>query len=87
MAISPQTIAPVIALGATVLARKILKSGYEAKTGHAPPAKSDIDVPWLQVIGWAVLTAVVAASIEVVVNRGAAEIQARLVAGGDEVTA
>lgn len=87
MAINPQTFAPIVAMGATVVARKVLKSGYEARTGHAPPTKSDTDVPWLQVIGWAVLSAVVAAAIEVVVNRGAAEIEARMTSGGNDLQA
>ena len=43
------------ALGAAVVARKLVTSGWTATTGKAPPANpEDPEVSWPEAVGWAV---------------------------------
>ena len=65
-------VAPIVALGATYVARKTLASAYRAATGTAPPSNTDRTVPLVRVLVWAALGSATAAVIEVVVFRSAA---------------
>lgn len=65
-------VAPVLAMGATFLARKALSRLYVSRTGHEPPAADDREVSVVRAIGWAAATAVVSAVIEVAITRIAA---------------
>ena len=43
------------AIGAAVVARKLITSGWTAATGKAPPVKpEDPQVSWPEAVGWAV---------------------------------
>ena len=65
-------VAPVVAFGATFLARKALSSAYRAVTGSDAPSHNDRTVPVGKVIAWAALSGATAAVIEVVAFRAAA---------------
>ena len=65
-------VAPIVALGATYVARKTLASAYRAATGSAPPANTDRTVPLGRVLAWAALGSATAAVIEVVAFRSMA---------------
>lgn len=67
--LSARTVAPLAAMGATWAARKAMSSVYSRRTGHYPPTPDDREVSIISVLGWAVATAVVAATIEVVITR------------------
>ena len=67
--LTARTLAPFAAMGATLAARKAMSVIYTRRTGHAPPMPEDREVSVASVLGWAVATAVVAATIEVVVTR------------------
>lgn len=69
--ISARTLAPLAALGATWAARKAMSTVYARRTGHAPPMADDREVSFASVLGWTIATAVVAATIEVVITRAA----------------
>ena len=62
-------VAPIVALGATYVARKTLASAYRAATGAAPPSNTDQTVPLGRVLAWAALGGATAAVIEVVAFR------------------
>lgn len=62
-------VAPIVALGATYVARKTLASAYRATTGAAPPSNTDRTVPLGRVLAWAALGGATAAVIEVVAFR------------------
>ena len=64
--------APIVALGATYVARKTLASAYRAATGAAPPSNTDRSVPLGRVLAWAALGSATAAVIEVVAFRSMA---------------
>lgn len=74
--ISAGTIAPLIAMGATFLARKGMDYVYKTRTGHQPPRADDREVAITRAIGWAVTTAVVSAIVEVTIARMAADCDA-----------
>ena len=61
--------APIVALGATYVARKTLASAYRAATGAAPPSNTDRTVPLGRVLAWAAIGSATAAVIEVVAFR------------------
>ena len=65
-------VAPIVALGATYVARKTLASAYRAATGAAPPSNTDRTVPLGRVLAWAALGSATAAVIEVVAFRSMA---------------
>lgn len=69
--VSPAThlIAPLAAIGATLLVRKIINSGYERVTKTPPPAPSDPSVGLGRALAWAVTIAATAAIAEVVAFR------------------
>lgn len=71
--IPASAIAPLAAMGATWFARKTLSSIYARRTGHLPPQADDTEVSIASVILWTATTAVVSATIEVVITRMAAQ--------------
>jgi hypothetical protein len=62
-------IAPIAAIGATMLVRKLLNSGYKRATGHDAPAPRDPQVTFARALMWTAVTAVTAAVVEVAVYR------------------
>lgn len=62
-------IAPVAAIGATWLVRKVLDSGYKAATGKQPPHASDPGQSMMRIILWAATTAAAIAVVNVVIDR------------------
>lgn len=62
-------VAPIAAIGATMVLRRVMNSGYRAVTGSAPPDPRDGTSSWARAITWAALTAATAAVVEVVVYR------------------
>jgi len=65
-------VAPIVALGATYVARKTLASAYRAATGSAPPSNTDRTLPLGRVLAWAAIGSATAAVIEVVAFRSMA---------------
>jgi hypothetical protein len=70
----PRTIAPLVSVGVTMLVRKGLQSGYERRTGNAPPERGDLSTPLGTVILWAGITALTTALIDVMIQRSAARL-------------
>lgn len=62
-------IAPIVAVGATMLVRKALNSGYRRVTGSPAPSPGERDVTLGRALMWAVVTAATAAAVEVAVYR------------------
>ena len=62
-------IAPVAAIGATWLVRKVLDSGYKAATGKQPPHASDPGQSMMRIILWAATSAAAIAVVNVVIDR------------------
>ena len=62
-------IAPIAAVGATLIMRKVLTSAYERRTGHDFPDPRDPAVSFTRALGWAVAIAATAAAVETVVFR------------------
>lgn len=62
-------IAPLAAIGATMLVRKIMTSGYERVTGRDAPAPRDPRVSFTRALVWTAVTAATAAVVEVAVYR------------------
>ncbi len=77
MPVTARTVAPLATMGLTWAARKSMTRAYASGTGHEPPAADDREVPLRNVILWAVASAVVMATIDVMVNRTAARIADR----------
>ncbi|MBP7972437.1 MAG: DUF4235 domain-containing protein [Candidatus Nanopelagicales bacterium] len=73
MSINARTIAPFAAMGVTWAARKGMAAVYTSRTGHPPPTADDREVSITRVLVWAITTAMVSATITVVINRVAAE--------------
>jgi len=69
--VSPLThvAAPLIAFGATMIARKALDFGYRRATGHDAPNATDPQVRLSRALAWTAVTAVTAAVVEVAVYR------------------
>jgi hypothetical protein len=64
-------IAPIAAIAATMLARRLLNGGYRQITGHSAPVPKDPSVSFPRAIAWTALTAATAAVVEVMVYRSA----------------
>lgn len=64
-----QVLVPIVAIGATMAARRLLDFGYERVTGRTPPRAMDPSTSLRQALLWAALGAVVAAEVEVLVHR------------------
>ncbi len=62
-------IAPIAAIGATMLVRKLMTSGYERVTGRDAPAPRDPRVSFGRALVWTAVTAATAAVVEVAVYR------------------
>ena len=67
--INASIIAPVAAFGATWAARKLMTFTYSKRTGHLPPAAENPEDSLRKAILWSVGTAIVGATIEVLVIR------------------
>ena len=70
--IDPRTLAPIISMAATWAVRKGMSKAYSRRTGAAPPGRADTSTPLLNVLLWAMLTAMTTALIDVVIQRTAA---------------
>lgn len=64
-----QMAAPILAVGATMVLRKVLNGGYRQFTGHRPPDPTAPGTPVISAIMWAVTTAAAAALVEVAIYR------------------
>lgn len=62
-------IAPITAIAATMVMRKVLTSAYARRTGNDAPDPRDPDVPLGRALVWAVGIAASAAAVELVVFR------------------
>lgn len=65
-------IAPLVAIGATMIVRKMLNQGYERTTGHAAPDSRDPNTRLVSALIWTAVTAAAAAVAEVAVYRATA---------------
>ncbi len=70
-------IAPVAAIGATMLVRKLMTSGYERISGRPAPAPRDPAVSFTRALVWTAVTAATAAVVEVAVYRVANQLGER----------
>jgi hypothetical protein len=66
---SVHLIAPILAIGATAVARKLLNSSYRKVTGHTAPDSRDPSVSILSALAWTAMTAATAAVVEVGIYR------------------
>lgn len=62
-------IAPLAAMAATWVARKVMDSAYRGVTGHRPPSADDPRTSLKKALVWAAITAAAAAVVEVAVYR------------------
>jgi hypothetical protein len=62
-------IAPIVAIGVTMLFRKALNRGYQSVTGSAPPDPMNPRETIAKAVAWAAVTAASAAIVEVVIMR------------------
>jgi len=62
-------VAPIVAIGATMIVRKVLNSGYRRVTGSPAPDPHEPGVSLTRALVWAVATAATAAAVEVAVYR------------------
>ena len=62
-------VAPIVAIGATMIVRKVMNSGYRRVTGTPAPDAHDAGVTLTRALVWAVATAATAAAVEVAVYR------------------
>ena len=62
-------VAPVVAIGATMIVRKALNAGYRRATGSDAPGPRDPGVSIARVLVWSVVTAAAATAVEVAVYR------------------
>jgi hypothetical protein len=66
------------AVGAAVVARKLLTSGWMAATGKEPPENpEDPEVSWQEAVGWAVVSGAVVEVSRLLATRQAAAYYAR----------
>ncbi len=69
---NPRLLTPVVSLGATWATRRSLDALYRRRHDGTIPTKYDTDVPFRQVLVWALATAVVVALVDVAVQQGMA---------------
>jgi len=62
-------VAPITAIGATMVVRKVLNAAYESRTGNQAPDPRDSRVNFGRAMMWAVVTAATAAAVETAVYR------------------
>lgn len=62
-------VAPITAIGATMVMRKVLNAAYEKKTGNQAPDPRDGRVNFGRALMWAIVTAAAAAAVETAVYR------------------
>ena len=62
-------VAPITAIGATMVMRKVLNAAYESRTGNQAPDPRDKRVGFGRALMWAVVTAAAAAAVETAVYR------------------
>ncbi len=62
-------VAPLAAVVATMVVRKVMNTAYEAMTGHEPPVPRDPSVRLGRALLWTAVTATTAAVVEVAVYR------------------
>jgi len=66
------------AVGAAVVARKLLTSGWTAATGKEPPDNpEDPEVSWQEAVGWAVVSGAVIEGARLLATRKAAAYYAK----------
>lgn len=62
-------LAPLIAIGATMVARSLMNRGYRTVTGSPAPGANDPGVSFTRAVMWAGMTAATAAIVEVAAYR------------------
>ncbi|CAB4928030.1 unannotated protein [freshwater metagenome] len=62
-------VAPIVAIGATMIVRKALNAGYRRATGSDAPGPRDPGVSIGRILLWSVVTAAAATAVEVAVFR------------------
>lgn len=67
-------VAPVLAFGATFVARKALASAYRSITGAEAPSNRDRHASLASIIAWAAISGATAAVIEALVFRNTARL-------------
>lgn len=67
-------VTPVLAFGATFLARKLLSSTYRSVTGSPAPSHTDRNASLTSIIAWAALSGATAAVIEALIFRNTARL-------------
>jgi len=72
-----RALAPVAAIGLTLVVRKALASSYQAFTGNEPPKDDDPEASIARVLVFAVSTAVAVTIVNVLITRGVARHSAR----------
>jgi hypothetical protein len=66
------------AIGAAIVARRLVTSGWTAATGKQPPANpEDPGVSWPEAVGWAVASGAAVGVARLLATRKAAEYYAR----------
>lgn len=65
-------IAPALAFGATIAARKVLTTAYRSVTGKDAPSTKDPDASLASVIAWAAISGATIAVVEALIVRGTA---------------
>lgn len=74
---NPRLLIPVASAGAAWATRKGLNAAYASRHEGVVPNRDDTEVPFRQVIFWAIVTAVVVATVDVAVQQGMARLVAR----------
>lgn len=64
-----KVVAPLLAIGAGIVVRKVLDTAYEKTTGAPPPRANDRDVRIGRVLVYAAATAMAIAMVNVAVDR------------------
>ena len=67
-------VTPVLAFGATFVARKLLSSTYRSVTGSPAPSHNDRTASLTSIIAWAALSGATAAVIEALIFRNTARL-------------
>lgn len=74
---NPRMLTPLVSAGAAWATRKGLNAAYASRNDGVVPNRDDTDVPFRQVIFWAIVTAVVVAAVDVAVQQGMARLAAK----------